>query len=409
MLEISYIDTLWVLMASGMVFMMHLGFATIEAGFTRAKNTVSILMKNISTVFVGSFVFCLIGFSLAFSGDGALIGNLEHIVMRGLGTGAWGGLTISGIVFFFFQMMFAATAATIVSGAVAERIKFGPYLIITCVLLAVIYPMVAHWIWGGGWLADRGFIDFAGSTVVHSVGGWAALASALVLGPRIGKFTIKGIPKAIPGHNMGLATIGLFVLWFGWFGFNGGSELALNDNVGPIIVNTFLASIVAGIATMLVTWIKLGKPDTGMTMNGILAGLVAITAPCSVVTPYWALVIGAIAGVIVVYAVDFFESRLKVDDPVGAISVHGMNGLWGTLSVGLFASGSGLITSGSIDQLLIQVTGAGATFLLVFPMMFILAKMVDRAIGIRVSEFCEISGLDTTEFGGAAYPDFARG
>ena len=241
MIEINYIDTLWVLMASGMVFMMHLGFATIEAGFTRAKNTMSILMKNISTVFVGSFIFCLIGFSIAFSGEGALIGNLDHLVIRGVGTGAWNGLAIPGIVFFFFQMMFAATAATIVSGSVAERIKFGPYLIITCVLVGFVYPVIAHWIWGGGWLADMGYIDFAGSTVVHSVGGWAALATVIVLGPRIGKFTLKGKPKAIPGHNMGLAAIGLFVLWFGWFGFNGGSELALDDSVGPIIANTFLA------------------------------------------------------------------------------------------------------------------------------------------------------------------------
>ncbi|HPR41055.1 MAG TPA: ammonium transporter [Candidatus Methanofastidiosa archaeon] len=409
MIEVNYVDTLWVLMASGMVFMMHLGFATIEAGFTRAKNTVSILMKNISTVFVGSFVFCLIGFSLAFSGDGAVIGNLENVVLRGLGTGVWDGLTIPGIVFFFFQMMFAATAATIVSGAVAERIKFGPYLIITCILVAFVYPMVAHWIWGGGWLAKRGFIDFAGSTVVHSVGGWAALASAMVLGPRLGKFTLKGEPRAIPGHNMGLATIGLFVLWFGWFGFNGGSELALDDSVGPIIANTFLAAIVAGLSTMLLTWKKMGKPDTGMTMNGILAGLVAITAPCASVSSYWALFIGGVAGILVVYAVDFFESRMKIDDPVGAISVHGVNGLWGTLSVGLFATGGGLFTTGSIDQLLTQMIGAGATFLVVFPAMFILAKVIDRTIGIRVSKFCEISGLDSTEFGGAAYPDFVRG
>jgi Amt family ammonium transporter len=208
---------------------------------------------------------------------------------------------------------------------------------------------------------------------------------------------------------MGLATIGLFILWFGWFGFNGGSELALDDNVGPIIANTFLAAIVAGLSTMLLTWKKIGKPDTGMTMNGILAGLVAITAPCSVVTPYWSLVIGAIAGVLVVYAVDFFESKLKIDDPVGAISVHGVNGLWGTLSVGLFATGNGLFTSGEIGQFLTQALGAGATFLLVFPAMFILAKAIDRTVGIRVSEFCEISGLDATEFGGTAYPDFVRG
>jgi len=408
MMEISYLDTLWVLIASSMVFMMHLGFASIEAGFTRSKNTVSIIMKNLSTVFVGSLMFFLIGFSLAFSGDGAFVGTLDLVAIRGVGAGVWDGLTIPGIVFFLFQMMFAATAATIVSGAVAERIKFSAYLLISAVLIAFIYPVVAHWVWGGGWLADRGFIDFAGSTVVHSVGGWAALATAFVLGPRIGKYDSNGKPQAIAGHNIGLATVGLFILWFGWFGFNAGSELAVDDAVGIIASNTFLAAIMGGLATMFVTWKKSGKPDAGMTMNGVLAGLVAITAPCAVVSPHWSLVIGAVGGVIVVVAVDLVELVLKIDDPVGAISVHGVNGLWGTLAVGLFASGEGLFTSGKVGLLGIQALGAGVTFISVVVLCFLLATAVKATIGIRVPEAIEVRGLDTTEFGADAYPDFIR-
>ena len=408
MIEVNYLDTLWVLIASSMVFMMHMGFASIEAGFTRSKNTVSILMKNLSTVFMGSFVFCVIGFTLAFSGSGSIVGNLDNIFIRGIGSAAWDGLTIPGYVFFLFQMMFAATAATIVSGAVAERIKFSAYLVISGILIALIYPLVAHWVWGGGWLAERGFIDFAGSTVVHSVGGWAALACAYVLGPRIGKYGKDGKPHAIAGHNIGLASIGLFILWFGWFGFNAGSELAVDDAIGLIATNTFLAGITGGLATMIVTWKRIGKPDVGMTMNGVLAGLVAITAPCAVVAPHWAMLIGAIGGVLVVFAVDFVEVRLKVDDPVGAISVHGINGLWGTLAVGFFAKETGLFTAGKLGQLGTQMLGAATTFIFVFALSILLAKIVKSTIGIRVPEHIEVKGLDTTEFGADAYPDFIR-
>lgn len=406
---IDLLDTLWVLIASFLVFIMHLGFATVEAGFTRAKNTVAIIMKNLMALLVGSFAFVVIGFTLAFSGTGPIIGNLDYILLSGLDNSVWAGLTISALVFFFFQMMFAATSATVVSGAVAERIKFAAFLAITLVLIAFVYPIIAHWIWGGGWLAELGFIDFAGSTVVHSVGGWAGLATVLILGPRVGKY-IKGKAQTISGHNIGLGCVGLFMLWFGWFGFNGGSELAMDNNVALIIVNTFLAALAAGLVTMLITWKKGGKPDTSMTMNGILAGLVAITAPCAVVSPHWAMVIGAIAGAIVVYAVDFFEIKLKVDDPVGAISVHGINGLWGTLAVGIFASTNGVngLITGSGSQLAIQALGAACTFLLVFPTMLILAMIIKKTIGIRVSKEFEMTGLDTAEFGGAGYPDFVR-
>lgn len=408
MIEVNLVDTMWVLVACCLVFLMHLGFSAIEAGFTRSKNTVSIIMKNITTILVGSIVFYIIGFSLSFSGSGPIIGDLGAIVGRGIGTPLWDGLTIPGIVFFLFQMMFAATCATIVSGAVAERIKYSAYVIISAVLVALIYPTVAHWVWGGGWLSGIGFIDFAGSTVVHSVGGWAALASAIVLGPRIGKFTSKGIPRAIAGHDIGLACIGLFILWVGWFGFNGGSALQLDSSVGTIVTTTYLASIAGGLSTLAFTWATQKKPDVSMMMNGILAGLVAVTASCASIEPYWALVIGGVAGVLVTVSVNMLETRFKIDDPVGAISVHGVNGLWGTLATGLFAQGSGLITAGKVGLLGTQALGALVVFLFVFPLSYGLALVIKKTIGIRVEAKTEIRGLDTIEFGGDAYPDFIR-
>ena len=407
-MEISMIDTVWVLVASILVFSMQLGFAAVEAGFTRAKSTLSIIMKNMTDMILGSILFMAIGFSLAFSGSGAFIGDMGHAFIRGVGLEAWDGLAIPGLLFFFFQMMFAATAATIVSGAVAERMKYTAYFIVSAFMVVLAYPIVVHWTWGGGWLAERGFVDFAGSTVVHSVGGWAALAMAIVLGPRIGKFTAEGKPRAIPGHNIALAGIGLFMLWFGWFGFNPGSELAATSSIALIATTTNLAAAAGGLAAILTTWIKLKKPDVGMTMNGILAGLVAITAPCASVSPAWSLAIGFIAGVLVVLAVDVIETRFKVDDPVGAISVHGICGAWGTIAVGLFAAEGGLFTSGSLSLLGTQLTGVVATFAFVFPLMFVFGKVLDRVIGMRVSEAVEIRGLDTMEFGGDAYPEFVR-
>jgi len=408
MMEISLVDTVWVLVASVLVFSMQLGFAAVEAGFTRAKSTLSIFMKNMTDMIVGSIFFMIIGFTLAFSGDGAFIGDMGHLLIKNVGPEAWDGLAIPGLLFFFFQMMFAATAATIVSGAVAERIKYIAYFLVSAMIIVFTYPVVVHWIWGGGWLADMGFIDFAGSTAVHSVGAWAALATVIVLGPRIGKYGKDGRPRAIPGHNIALAGIGLFILWFGWFGFNPGSELAADSAIAHIATTTNLAAAAGGLAAIVTTWLKLKKPDVGMTMNGILAGLVAITAPCAAVSPQWSLIIGFVAGAIVVFAVDLFESKLKIDDPVGAISVHGICGVWGTLSVGLFAAEGGLITSGSASLLGTQAVGVVSTFVFVFGTMFIFAKVLDKAIGIRVSESVEIAGLDTTEFGGDAYPDFIK-
>ncbi|HPR41053.1 MAG TPA: ammonium transporter [Candidatus Methanofastidiosa archaeon] len=408
MVEISFIDTVWVLVAGVLVFSMQLGFAAIEAGFTRAKSTMSIWMKNMSDMIIGSIFFMVIGFTIAFSGSGPFIGDLGHFLLKDVGLEAWDGLAIPGILFFFFQMMFAATAATIVSGAVAERIKYIAYFIISIVIIVLTYPVIVHWVWGGGWLAERGFVDFAGSTVVHSVGAWSALAAVIVLGPRIGKYTKEGVPKAIPGHNIALAGIGLFVLWFGWFGFNPGSELAADSAIAMIATTTNLAAAAGGLGAIIVTWLKLKKPDVGMTMNGILAGLVAITAPCAAVTPISSVIIGFIAGIIVVFSVYMFEGKLKIDDPVGAISVHGMCGVWGTLAVGLFATEGGLLTTGAVDLLVTQIIGVVATFAFVFTLMLVVCKIIDIAIGMRVPEAVEISGLDTAEFGGDAYPDFVR-
>ncbi|MCC7573693.1 MAG: ammonium transporter [Candidatus Methanofastidiosum sp.] len=407
-MEINLLDTLWVLIASFLVFVMHLGFTTIEAGLTRSKNTISIITKNVFTIAMGSIVFMIIGFTLAFSGDGKFIGDLAYFMINGLNSDPWPGLMIPAMAFFLFQVMFAATSATIVSGAVAERIKFSAYIVVSVILIGLIYPIIAHWIWGGGWLSSLGFHDFAGSTVVHSVGGWTALATVIILGPRIGKFDKDGTPQAIAGHNIGLAAIGCLLLWFGWFGFNPGSELALTKNVPLIAITTNIAAAGGGLAALAITKIKGGKPDIGMFLNGILAGLVAITAPCAVVSPKWALVIGILAGIIVVYAVEFIEAKLRLDDPVGAISVHGVCGFFGTISVGLFSSTNGLITTGSTSQLIVQLIGAGATFALVFVSTLIIAKVLDMVMGLRVSEEVEIKGLDITEFGGDSYPDFLK-
>lgn len=407
-MEINLLDTMFVLFSAYLVFLMHLGFATVEAGFTRAKNTASIIMKNMFTVAIGAMIFFIFGFTLAFSGDGAIIGNLNHLFITGVGLEAWPGLTIPGLAFFFFQAMFAATAATIVSGAVAERIKLNAYAIFSILLIGFVYATIAHWIWGGGWLSTMKtpFIDFAGSTVVHSVGAWSALAGVIVLGPRIGKFRKDGTPNAIPGHNIALAAIGGLLLWFGWFGFNPGSRLAADAAVAHIAVTTNLAGASGALTAMLVTWKRLKTPDVGMTINGFLAGLVGITAATAVVTPFWASVIGVLSGAIVVYAVDFFEAKLRLDDPVGALSVHGACGVFGTLAVGLFSMENGLITTGSLDQLISQVIGVASVFLFVFPTAYIAFRLLDRTIGIRVPAEDEVKGLDVTEFGLNAYPDF---
>jgi len=410
---IDLLNTMWVLVAAFLVFIMHLGFAMVESGFTRAKNAVNIIMKNIMTIALAGLIFSIIGFSLAFGADsGGFVGNPgDFLGLGGLDMGGvWAGTSISAVAFFLFQMVFAGTSATIVSGAVAERIKFASYIIFAVLIVGFIYPFVAHWIWGGGWLSGLGMIDFAGSTVVHLVGGSAALAGVILLGPRIGKYR-DGKVNVIAGHSLPLAALGGFILWFGWYGFNAGSSLAMDSTVPMIAVTTTLAAAAGATMTMLVTWLRNSKPDVGMTINGFLAGLVAITAGCANVGPMSAMMIGAIAGVLVVYAVEFIDQRLRLDDPVGAISVHGVCGAFGTLAVGLFADASyggisGLLFGGGFDQLAVQFIGVAATFGFVFITAFTAFRFIKAVAGLRVSEQEEVVGLDIGEHALLAYPDF---
>lgn len=394
-------DYVWTLVAAALVFFMQAGFALVECGFTRAKNAVNIMMKNLMDFSMGSLGYWAIGFAFMFGvSKSGWIGTSGFFLSDFTpGGDPW------VLAFWMFQVVFAATAATIVSGAMAERTKFTGYLVYSLIVSAVIYPIFGSWAWGGlfhggGWLEKLGFIDFAGSTVVHSVGGWTALAGAIVLGPRLGKFAKDGSIKPILGHNIPLAALGVFILWLGWFGFNPGSTTAANKDIAMIFVNTNLAAAAGAILAMITAWMKFGKPDAGMSLNGALAGLVAITSPCASVSPLSSVIIGAIAGIIVVFSVVFFD-RIKVDDPVGAISVHGVNGAWGTLAAGIFNMGG---TSAKIIG--VQVLGIGSCFVWTFCAAFIMFKLIDKTIGLRVSPEEEAQGLDRGEHGGNAYPDF---
>ena len=391
------IDTVWTLIAAFLVFFMQAGFAMVEAGFTRAKNAGNIIMKNMMDFASGSLVFWAVGFAFMFGSGNSFIGTTGYFLQD---TFANLGLDIPIAAFFIFQTVFAATAATIVSGAMAERTNFSGYLAYSVVITAFIYPVVGHWIWGGGWLAEMGIVDFAGSTVVHSVGGWAALAGAIVLGPRIGKYNEDGSANALPGHNLLMAALGVFILWFGWFGFNPGSTVA-----GTIAVTTNLAAAAGAVMAMIVSWIKYGKADVSMTLNGALAGLVGITAGTAAVGNVSAVIIGAIAGVIVIYSVEFFD-KLQIDDPVGAVSVHGVCGAFGTIAVGFFATEGGLLFGGGFSLLTTQIIGVGSVFFWAFGLGFVLFKVIDAVIGLRVSEEDEIEGLDYSEHGADSYPDF---
>jgi Amt family ammonium transporter len=397
----THADYLWTLVAAALVFFMQAGFAMVESGFTRAKNAINIMMKNLMDFSMGSIAFWAVGFGLMFGVSQTGWFGTSGFFLSDFSPGGdpW------VLAFWMFQVVFAATAATIVSGAMAERTKFSGYLIYSVFISALIYPIFGSWAWGslyngGGWLENLGFIDFAGSTVVHSVGGWAALAGAIVLGPRIGKYTKDGKVKPILGHNMPLAALGVFILWLGWFGFNPGSTTAANKDIAMIFVNTNLAAAAGCVLAMFTSWAKFGKPEVGMSLNGALAGLVAITSPCATVTPMSAVIIGAIAGVIVVLAVLFFD-KIRIDDPVGAISVHGVCGAWGTLSAGMFNIG------GTTMKIIgVQLLGISACFLWVFPTAYLLFKLIDVTIGLRVSPEEELEGLDFVEHGGNAYPDF---
>ncbi len=406
-------NILWTLIAAMLVMLMQAGFACVETGFTRAKNAGNICMKNALDFGVGQIIFFLFGFALMFGTDlGGFIGTDQFALSLGpvIGQDGFDGFYYT---FWFFQSVFAATAATIVSGAVAERMKFGSYVIISVVVTGLIYPISGHWAWGGlngdasaGWLEGLGFIDFAGSTVVHSVGGWIGLAGAMVLGPRVGKYTTDGKPRAIPGHNIPLATLGVFLLWFGWFGFNPGSTTTADDTIGLIAVNTSLAACAGVVAAMITSWMRFGKPDISMSLNGALAGLVAITAPCFTVSPVSSIVIGLVAGALVVLSVEFLDKVLKIDDPVGAVSVHGVCGAWGTVAAGLFSTDVGLFMGGGFGQTLVQLLGVGVVFVWAFGAGFILFSLVKALVGVRVSKEEEVRGLDIGEHGSEAYNGF---
>lgn len=412
-MELSqYLNIVWVMLGSILVFFMQAGFAMVETGFTRAKNASNIIMKNVMDFTIGSIVFYLIGFALMFGDSiGGIFGSSGFLSPEKMGLSIFADLTPP--VFIFFQTVFCATAATIVSGAVAERTKFLPYLIFSAVISMVIYPVVGHWIWGGGWLGELGFIDFAGSTVVHSVGGWAALVGAAMVGPRIGKY-VKGKVNALPGHNITLGALGVFILWMCWFGFNAGSTLGANGELGHIAMTTNLAACAAAFTTMVLTWVRYGKPDVSMTLNGVLAGLVAITAGCQVVTIKGAIAIGVVAGLVIVFGIEFIDKVLKVDDPVGAVGVHCMNGVLGTLMVGLFANYmpgtedavTGLLYGGGASLLGIQSLGALSVAAWTITTSFILFGILKKTVGLRVTEQEEVVGLDIHEHNTQAYADF---
>ncbi len=420
------LDTMWVLITAMLVFFMNLGFAMVETGFSRMKNAVNILSKNFIVFAVSSIAFWVIGWGLMFGNGSGFFGAEGIFGLSGADnspatgnaySGAYAAIswaTVPLMAKFFFQLVFAGTAATIVSGAVAERIKYVSFILFSFVLVAMVYPVAGHWIWGGGWLAALGFWDFAGSTVVHSVGGWAALAGVIVLGPRIGKFR-DGKVHPIPGHSMPLATIGVFVLWLGWFGFNPGSTMAADpEAIARICLTTNSAAAAGVLASTLVAWLLLGKPDLSMTINGCLAGLVAVTAPCAYISVGSSLIIGTVAGTLVVFAVLAFD-RLRLDDPVGALSVHLVNGVFGTVALGLFAqdrfipgtTGNGLFFGGGAGLLWSQLAGVAAVGVFAFSVSFGVWQILKHTIGIRVSREEEREGLDIGEHGMVAYPEFA--
>jgi Amt family ammonium transporter len=411
------LDNVWIIVAAVLVIFMQAGFALVEAGLTRAKNVANIMMKNLMDFCVGALLFFAVGYAIAFGGEFSGLGNV-------IGGGGWFLMgddvfsygTLDKFTFFTFQVAFAATAATIVSGAMAERTQFRAYVLYSAVISAVIYPIVVRWQWGGGWLfqLDTPFHDFAGSSIVHMTGGCAAFMGAWLLGPRIGKYGPDGTPRSIPGHNIPFAITGCFILLVGWFGFNPGSWLGADPVIGKIAVNTALAGAAGAVVAMLVTWSKTGKPDVSMTGNGLLAGLVGVTAGCWAVNQLGAVIIGAVAGAIVVFSVLFFD-KVRIDDPVGAISVHGVCGAFGTIAVGLFSeldaeeSGGllkeGLFMGGGADQLLSQLIGVVSIAAFVLVTSGLLFFVLKKTVGLRVSEQEEIEGLDVHEHGAPGYAD----
>jgi ammonium transporter len=400
---INSLDTVWVLIAAMLVFWMQPGFALVEAGFTRSKNTANILMKNFVDFMVGSVLFWFIGFGLMHGTGNGFIGSIDLFDWSFIGDS-----NIPAECTLIFQTVFCATAATIVSGGMAERTKFSMYVVISVLISTIIYPIEGHWTWGGGWLSDIGFHDFAGSTVVHTVGGVIALAGAIILGPRIGKYTKSGKSNAIPGHNLTFGVLGVFILWMGWFGFNPGSQLAASgpDNataISHVMCTTNMAAATGGLAAMFLTWVCYGKPSLSLVCNGVLAGLVGITAGCDVVTIGGSAAIGLVCGAAMVGSVAFVDKVLKIDDPVGAVSVHGVCGILGTILTGVFATEGGLLYGGGWKFLGIETLGVAVTALWAFALGFAILFGLDKIWGIRVEPRIEEEGLDVYEHGESAY------
>jgi Amt family ammonium transporter len=425
--KFSSADTIWVLLGAALVFFMQAGFAAVEAGFTRAKNTGNIVMKNLMDFSLGTFFFWFVGYGVMFGAASAYFGGFDFFMQDAFQGKGWEN-SFPIPAFLIFQTVFCATAATIVSGAMAERTKFAAYCIYSVLISAVVYPISGHWTWGGGWLSEvgnnlfgegfetatggAGFHDFAGSSIVHMVGGIAAFIGAATLGPRIGKYTKDGKPKAILGSNLALGALGVFILWFGWFGFNGASTTCASGDdtlisMGNIFVTTNMAAAVAAAVVMIVTWLRYGKPDVSMTLNGALAGLVGITAGCDAVSPAGAAIIGLICGIALVFAIEFIDKVLKVDDPVGAIAVHGVCGAIGTILVGVLALNGGLVYGGGANFLIVQLIGVASIGIWVVVMMLVVFNVIKYTIGLRVSATEEIEGLDITEHGlASSYADF---
>jgi len=402
----SPVDYVWILICGFLVMFMQAGFAMVTAGFCRAKNTTNLMAKNLMDFVIGSLAFFIVGYALMMGADYHGLFGTEGFLLLG------GYYDVNKYLQFFWMLVFCATSTTIVAGAVAERLKFSSYLVYSTLVSVFVYPIFGHWMWGGGWLAQLGALDFAGSGVVHAIGGFVGLAGTIVLGPRFGKI-INGKSRAIPGHSMALAALGTFILWFGWFGFNPGSTFSAHTlRIAIIAVNTNLAAAAGGLSAIIITFLKTKRWDLGMALNGVLAGLVAVTCSCAWIEGWAAVIIGLIGGVLMYIGVNFFESR-KIDDPVGAVSVHGLNGIWGLLSLGIFADGTyqgvvGLLYGGGFTQMIFQALAASIAIIWAFSMGYLIFKGMDIIYGIRVPPKEEISGLDLPEHGGQAYPDFIQ-
>ncbi len=403
------VDTVWTCIAAMLVFLMQAGFAMVESGFTRAKNAVNIMMKNVGDFAIATLGFWMLGFGLMFGEGNPFMGTTGFFTSPDTGDlyPSLGWVSVPTMTAWLFHLMFCATSATIVAGAMAERTKFVSYLIFSFFISSFFYPVVGHWVWGGGWLATLGMLDFAGATVVHSTGAWFALAGVIVLGPRIGRYSERGLPLALPGHNMMMATLGMFILWFGWFGFNSGTLMSASIyEISTIAANTSLAGAAAAIGATLTAWFLFGKPDITMTLNGVLCGLVAVAGSCAYVEPWAAIVVfGFMPGVLVVFSVLAFD-RIHVDDPVGAISVHGTGGAFGTVMLGFFHAESGMFYGGGVNLLLAQFVGVVAVFAFSMVCGLVMFSVIKAVVGLRVPPQDERAGLDMAEHGNDAYPEF---